>query len=136
MEARVCPEAARQGGLGLRLANHKYASVFRWMPLEPGLRTHKVTASVRGAVSPAARVVLTLSYLDEKQQIIPGLTGMRYIPANWRGAPGDESAKHWTQLAVVSTAPAKAKWVGVSLMAAYMLPGDSVDIDEVMFESR
>ena len=118
--AAVIPAAARTGSGGLRLANHKYASVFAWSPRQQA-RGFEVAAYLRGQLSSSARVMLTISWLDAAQNII-GSRRVRFIPA---------STTDWTRLRVGQSAPADAAWVGVGISVAYQLPGDWVDVDDV-----
>jgi hypothetical protein len=118
--AAVTAAAARTGSGGLRLANHKYASVFAWSPM-PQARGFEVAAYLRGRLSSSARVMLTVSWLDASQKIIDSRR-VRFIPT---------STTAWTRLRVGQTAPADAAWVGVGISVAYQLPGDWVDVDDV-----
>ena len=118
--AAVTVAAARTGNGGLRLANQKYASVFAWSPLQPA-RGFEVAAYLRGQLSPSARVMLTISWLDASQRII-GSRRVRFVP---------KSTTEWTRLRVGQASPANAAWVGVGIIVAYQLPGDWVDIDDV-----
>ena len=53
--AAVMAAAARTGSGGLRRANHKYASVFAWSPLQQ-TGGFEVAAFLRGQLSSSARV--------------------------------------------------------------------------------
>ena len=119
--AEVTAAAARTGSGGLRLANHKYASVFAWSPRQQQARGFEVAAYLRGQLSSSARVMLTLSWLDASQKIID-YRRVRYIPTSTTG---------WTRLRVGQAAPADAVWVGVAISATYQLPGDWLDVDDV-----
>jgi hypothetical protein len=118
--AAVTAAAARTGSGGLRLGNNKYASVFAWSP-RPQARGFEVVAYLRGQLSSSARVTLTISWLDASQRLI-GSRRERFIPT---------STSEWTRLRVGQATPANAAWVGASITAAYQLPGDWVDVDDV-----
>ena len=118
--AAVTAAAARTGGAGLRLANDKYVSVFAWSPRQQA-SGFEVAAHLRGQLSSSARVMLSISWLDASQRII-GSRRVRFIPT---------STTEWTRLRVGQAAPAGAAWVGVGISAAYQLPGDWVDVDDV-----
>ncbi len=118
--AAVTAAAARTGGAGLRLANDKYVSVFAWSPRQQD-RGFEVAAYLRGQLSSSARVMLSISWLDASQRLI-GSRRVRFIPT---------STTEWTRLRVGQASPADAAWVSVSILAAYQLPGDWVDVDDV-----
>jgi hypothetical protein len=118
--AAVMAAAARTGSGGLRLANHKYASVFAWSPRQEA-RGFEVAAFLRGQLSSSARVMLSISWLDASQRII-GSRRVRYIPT---------STTEWTRIRVGQASPSNAAWVGVCITVAYQLPGDWVDVDDV-----
>jgi len=122
---RVCPEAARTGSTGLRLADNKHALLFRWQNLPKGQTQLVASVWVRGKISPAARMALQVSFLDEKGTLLPNTQGMRYIPEKW------DSLGEWTQLSVRATIPEGAAWASAGLLAAYQLKGDWADFDDL-----
>ena len=118
--AAVTAAAARTGSSGLRLANHKYASVFAWSSLQEA-GGFEVAAFLRGQLSSSARVMLSISWLDASQRII-GSRRVRFIPT---------STTVWTRIRVGQASPSNAAWVGVCITVTYQLPGDWVDVDDV-----
>jgi hypothetical protein len=118
--AVVMAAAARTGSSGLRLANHKYASVFAWSPLQQA-GGFEVAAFLRGRLSSSARVMLSISWLDASQRII-GSRRVRFIPT---------STTEWTRIRVGQASPSNAAWVGVCITVTNQLPGNWVDVDDV-----
>jgi hypothetical protein len=104
----------------LRLANHKYASVFAWSPLQQA-GGFEVAAFLRGRLSSSARVMLSISWLDASQRII-GSRRVRFIPT---------STTEWTRIRVGQASPSNAAWVGVCITVTNQLPGNWVDVDDV-----
>jgi len=80
---------------------------------------------MRGHLAPSTRVAVCLAWLDASQRIIC-TRGVRFMPS---------SPDRWTRLRIGQMAPANAAWVGVSIMAAYLLPGDRIDVDDVSLRS-
>jgi len=118
--AAVTAAAARTGSGGLRLANHKYASVFSWSPRQQA-QGFEVAAYLRGQLSSSARVMLSISWLDASQRLI-GSRRVRFIPT---------STTEWTKIRVGQASPVDAAWVAVGIVAVSPLPGDWVDVDDV-----
>ena len=118
--AAVTAAAARTGSAGLRLANHKYTSVFFWSPRQLA-QGFEVAAYLRGQLSSSARVMLSISWLDASQRLI-GSRRVRFIPT---------STTEWTRIRVGQASPVNAAWVAVGIVAISQLPGDWVDVDDV-----
>jgi len=62
--------------------------------------------------------------------------GLTEPPARIGTEPEDAATpKQWVRLRTGSLVPPKAKWVGVVILVNFMLPGDSVDVDDVVLRS-
>lgn len=134
--AKTMPEAARSGGAGLRLSNAKYGSIFLAVPVVEAAKEYEAEVYVRGRISPAARVSLSVYFLNKDNAVMQGPLSMRYIPVDAHGRYDTAAGDCWHRLAVVRDVPVGAKAVGVNLAVAYMLPGDSVDFDDVRLVGR
>lgn len=139
--ASVLPEAACSGSAGLRLSNIKYASLYSWAPLPESTAACEASVRMRGRISPAARVVFGITWLDANHKPL-GTASVRYqpvpdtlspIPEDYRHAAAADDSR-WIRLRTGQRAPAGAKWIGLHLSVLYQLAGDRLDVDDVALE--
>ncbi len=141
MIACSTPDAARSGRAGLRLANQVYASVFQWLPIDPKTKGFELDAWFRGELSNGARASLYLAWIDDKGLLLENhKCGVKYEPVNHKSEAENRKLKadslpSWTRLTTGSLVPPQAKWVGIVILANYMVPGDWVDVDDVTLRS-
>jgi hypothetical protein len=112
--------AAHSGVVGLHLAGAADAALFRWVNAVPG-RIYDASVFVRGRISPADSVVLTLAWLDASQKYLGGCVLARLPEGEWA---------EWVQLRQGGVAPAGTSWIGIGVRVQHQVPGDWVDVDD------
>ncbi|MEO0794226.1 MAG: DUF4838 domain-containing protein [Verrucomicrobiota bacterium] len=115
-----------EGPSRIRVAGADNVNLFRWFDFDANLSgDFRVTAWVRGQISPGSKVNLRLLYMNEDQKLIEPTRRDRLFPGEFPS---------WIQLSAMSTLPEDASRIGVGLRIVEQFEGDWLEVSTIMLQ--